>query len=220
MCGQEVFEGDLERISDDLDMPFRIWLRDTLIGEKKNVPGRGGYSGVTLFSRVPFTRSGHEYYHVPESGMTEEKTAETCYETNANGIVWAGIEANNQEYVFVSTHFTWSMADCPNDAQRASFIALKTLLEKLGPHVLAGDLNAPRGQGMWEEFVSLYGKDNMPKEITTTIDQELHRKKGLQLVVDGIFAQAPYTVSDVRVISGVSDHQAIVATVSQQESND
>lgn len=217
LCGQEVFEGDIERISSDLDMPFRVWLRDTLIGEGKNVPGKGGYSGIVLFSRYPLSRVGYEYYHVPESGITEEKTAETCYETNANGIVWASIEVDGREYAFVNTHFTWSVADCPNDAQRVSFVALRNLLEKLGPNILSGDLNAPRGRGMWEEFVSFYGQDNIPKEITTTIDQELHRKKGLQLVVDGIFAQAPYAVNDIRVVPGMSDHQAIVASVSYQE---
>lgn len=217
LSAQEVFEGDLEQISNDLSMPFRIWLRNTLVGEDKNMPGKGGYSGIAFFSRVPFSHFGHEYYHMPESGITQEKTSETYHETNANGIIWVGIEKDEVEYVFVTTHFTWSVADYANDNQRSDFVVLKNLLKKIGPHVFSGDLNAPRGGEMWDNFVSLYGQDNIPTEIHTTMDQDLHKCKNLQLVVDGVFAQPPYQVSNVRVVSGVSDHQAIIASIARLE---
>jgi hypothetical protein len=58
-------------------------------------------------------------------------------------------------------------------------------------------------------------KDNIPPEVTTTLDQEIHGVKGLQFVVDGMFSQPPYVVNNVRVVTGVSDHCALVGEVSR-----
>jgi hypothetical protein len=50
----------------------------------------------------------------------------------------------------------------------------------------------------------------------TTIDQYLHRKPGIQLVVDGLFSTPEYEVAHVKVKSGISDHMAVIATVSRK----
>ena len=78
--------------------------------------------------------------------------------------------------------------------------------------MFCGDFNAPRGGEVFDQLASHYS-DCVPPEITTTIDQELHRAKGLQYVVDSIFSTDQYRLEDVRVQSGVSDHCALIGRV-------
>lgn len=83
--------------------------------------------------------------------------------------------------------------------------------------IFCGDFNAPRGRQIWS-ILSSKLKDNVPNEITTTIDGNIHRAGNLQLVVDGLFTSSNYKVCDVQVISGVSDHCAIVAGIEHSTS--
>ena len=85
-------------------------------------------------------------------------------------------------------------------------------LLNLSDVVFCGDFNAPRGRETWLIIASKL-KDNIPQDITTTIDGHLHRAGDLQIVVDGLFTSKNYKASDVRVISGISDHCAIVANI-------
>jgi len=213
LCLQEVFETDVEQIANDLTMPHFVWLKDTFIDATKSGNGKSGYSGIALFSRTPFSDSGSEYYYMPPNGIALEVDSDSYYETNAQGIVWVCTDIGGECYVFANTHFTWSKVGVMDEKQCSDFEKLKKILEKLPRHTLSGDFNAPRGFGMWEKFVEYYGGDNIPLEHTTTIDPTLHREKNLERIVDGIFAKSPYFVRDVSVVSGLSDHQAIVAHV-------
>ena len=213
LCLQEVLEADLSKIAEDLLMPYHIWLKDILTNASTNSNGKAGYSGPAIFSRTPMFETGNEYYHFPEGGIVLEGEADRYSETNAQGIVWMSTDIGGERYVFANTHFTWSRNGNTSEKQLLDFENLKKILATLPPHVLCGDFNAPRGRGVWEKFIEFYGLDNVPQSITTTIDPELHRVKGLELVVDGIFAKPPYSVKDVRVVSGLSDHQAIVARI-------
>ena len=56
-------------------------------------------------------------------------------------------------------------------------------------------------------------KDNIPKKYKTSLDQNLHRVKGLQYMVDGLFTTPGYKASNVKLVDGVSDHVAIVADI-------
>lgn len=216
LCLQEVFEADKEKIASDLAMPYFIWLKDTLIDKPSNSTGKPGFSGVAIYSRTPIYDTGNEYYHMPVGGITLEiGSAEKRQEMDARGVIWASTDIVGERYVFVNTHFTWS--ESGSAKQCSDFDKLKKILERLSPHILTGDLNAKRGLGLWEKFVEYYGKDNIPSDVTTTIDPMLHRAKNIESVVDGIFSLPPYVVSDVQVVSGVSDHQAIVAHISKRD---
>lgn len=214
LCLQEAFEADLERIASDLAMPHFVWFRDTRIDATKSGNGKEGYSGPALFSRTVLSDVGNEYYHMPQSGIALEMEDPSTYrETNAHGIIWASTDIEGARYVVANMHFTWTDGGVMNEEQRSDFEKLKKILEKLPAHILAGDFNAPRGMGMWEKFVEYYGGDAIPLEHTSTLDPTLHRVKNLERVVDGIFAKSPYFVRDVRVVPGLSDHQAIVAHI-------
>lgn len=217
VCLQEVFEDDQERFARELDMPYYVWLKDTYIDAEKSGAGKFGYSGVAIYSRTPFSASGSEYYYMPEGGISLETGSAPFVGTNAQGIVWASLSCEGAEYQIASTLFTCTAAGAFDENQKQDFQELKKILDRLGAHILAGDLNSPRGRGSWEQFVEYYGEDNIPTDVISTIDPELHRRKGLELVVDGIFAKVPYSVGDVQVVAGLSDHKALVATIEKRK---
>ena len=59
-------------------------------------------------------------------------------------------------------------------------------------------------------------RDNIPPPVTTSIDGPLHRAGDLGLMVDGMFTTQGYEAREVRVVDGVSDHCALVATVARR----
>lgn len=217
LCLQEVFEDDQERFARELEMPYYIWLKDAYIDAEKSGAGKPGYSGIAIYSRTPFSDTGSEYYYVPEGGISLEKGSAPFVDTNAQVVVWASLSYEGVAYQIASTLFTCTAAGVFDENQKHDFQELKKILDRLGAHILAGDLNSPRGRGSWEQFVEYYGEDNIPTDVISTIDPELHRRKGLELVVDGIFATPPYTVGDVRVVSGLSDHKGLVAQIEKKK---
>lgn len=215
LCLQEAFDADLERIKKELGMPFSIWQADVLIDTETNSTGRPGYSGQAILSRHPLTGVGEAYYYMPENGIAlQAKGMVDVRMTNAQGVVWASIEKDGETFTLANTHFTWTPDGFSNAHQETDFVALETILSALPAHVLVGDLNAPRGRGIWEKFSALYDRDNIPSDIDTTIDPELHRFGDLRHVVDCLFTDSKYRVTSVRVVSGLSDHQAVVAEIS------
>jgi hypothetical protein len=61
--------------------------------------------------------------------------------------------------------------------------------------------------------------DQIPVDIKTTLDASIHRSGSKpdfpEFVVDGLFTAGKYKVSDVRVVSGVSDHCALIANIEE-----
>lgn len=216
LCLQEVFEPDLERFQRELEMPFLVWLPDALIDHETNSTGRPGYSGQAILSHQPLTAIGREYYYMPERGIAlQMKQIVDARSTNAQGIVWASLEKDGEIFTIANTHFTWTPDGESNLAQETDFVPLKAILTDLPPHILVGDLNAPRGQRMWEKFGTLYAEDGIPADTETTIDPHFHENKGLRLVVDALFLDSSYRVGSVRIVAGLSDHMAVVAEISR-----
>lgn len=122
------------------------------------------------------------------------------------------IKKDENIYTIAHTHFTWSDKGEASDIQRTDLFKLNALLERHKNFVLVGDFNAPRGREIFNQLSSKY-QDNIPDEITTTLDPDLHRAGSLNLVVDGIFTTELYHTYNVKVISGVSDHCALVANI-------
>ena len=130
-------------------------------------------------------------------------------------LVVADIAKGGQLFRIATTHFTWTpVGHQAEDIQRKDLKALMHTLDSLGELVLTGDFNTARGSEIFDAIAEKY-KDNIPQEYTTTIDKNLHRAGDLQYVVDGLFSTRAYRVSDVRLVDGVSDHMAVVATVSK-----
>lgn len=148
--------------------------------------------------------------------------------------VLSSIEVNKDAvwYRVAHTHFTWSDNGSFTQKQAEDFKQLWPHIENLGEHVLCGDFNSPRKNHANDtihagtstqahEQVNVYSmladqlEDGIPADVTTTLDPELHRAGKLDLVVDGMFTTPTYQIEDIRLVSGLSDHQAVVAQVSK-----
>ncbi len=218
LCLQEAFEADLERFQAELEMPFLAWQPDVLIYKETNSTGKAGYSGQAILSRYPLNETGEEYYYMPEGGiLLEMKEMADVRSTNAQGVIWVSVEKDGEVFTIANTHFTWTPDGYPNAYQETDFVSLQTILAQLPPHLFVGDLNAPRGGGIWERFAALYERDNIPAEIASTIDPAWHRFPHLTHVVDCLFSDAAYHVQGVRIVAGVSDHRAVVAEIERSK---
>lgn len=154
----------------------------------------------------------HTYYAYPDASQPREKRTPN---ERDRILVVVTLSNGDKVYRFATTHFIWTPDGKPDQLQHTALeTLLKVLVEYNDAHgiLLAGDFNAPRGLAIFDTLATHY-KDNIPKEVTTTIDQHLHRAKGLKLVVDGLFSSQNYNVSTVEVVDGVSDHMAILATI-------
>lgn len=213
---QEVLERDLSEFQRQSGLDYAVWLRQEFIDHPTNTGHQSDYSDIALLSRYPLSSQGSKYYYMPKAGISlQAKPMIGARATNAQGIVWASIEKDGETFTVVNTHFTWTPDGYPNEYQETDFIAFKDILSKIGPHILMGDLNASRGRGMWEKFSTLYDQDGIPASTETTIDPDFHKSKSLRLVVDALFADRSYQIQSVEIVAGLSDHKAVVATISR-----
>lgn len=116
-----------------------------------------------------------------------------------------------------TTHFTWTPDGSASDEQRGDMRRMLFGLEKYHDEygiVFCGDFNAPRGGEIFKMMSDVYA-DNLPPHITTTLDLRLHRAAPLFHAVDSIFSTREYSVGNVEVIDGISDHMALFAKVSK-----
>ena len=165
--------------------------------------------GVAILSNRPIT----SYDILYADGNTQETLRVLGDGTHSPVVIMATID----NYLIGATHFTWTEGGSVSDQQRQDIATLLSYLAKTGEFILCGDFNIPRGNEMYLALAKQY-TDNIPPEIMTTIDPELHRanfeQRGkLALVVDYVWSSPTYRVSDLKVISGVSDHCGVVCLV-------
>ena len=209
-CAQEVYESSIPVIAEALSGAAYVYAPMT--GRPKESPPQ--MQGVAIFSRLPVKAQSVRYYvgrpdTVPDSDDNDPLT----YNASNRMVVLCDIEKEGNLFRIGTTHFTWTPDGEPTDEQRSDMKALLTLFDGAEEFVLAGDFNVSRGGELFGVLAQRY-KDNVPPQYTTSIDGNLHRRGQLNRMVDGIFSTPSYTVSDVEMISGVSDHCALVAQIS------
>ena len=209
-CAQEVYESSIPVIAKALSGAAYVYVPMT--GRPKENPPH--MQGVAIFSRLPIKAQSVRYYvgrpdTVPDSDDNDPLT----YNASNRMVVLCDIEKEGQLFRVGTTHFTWTPDGEPTDGQRSDMRALIALFDDAEELILAGDFNVSRGGELFGALAQRY-KDNVPPHYTTSIDGNLHRKGQLNRMVDGIFSTPRYTVSDVEMISGVSDHCALVAKIS------
>lgn len=179
--------------------------------------------GIGIFSRVPSTATDFQHYAGSFDGTTpfDITTQATKHRTERYVLVRTAAEKDGVRYRIGTTHFTWTPDGQPDDFQREDMRALFSVLdeEKEGV-ILCGDFNAPRGGEIFAMLAARYA-DTIPPEYETSIDVSLHRDgktrpELLHRMVDGLFTTPEYEVFDVGLVSGVSDHMAIVADVTKR----
>jgi endonuclease/exonuclease/phosphatase family metal-dependent hydrolase len=172
----------------------------------------GRKQGVALFSKYPIGNVSVEYY-----AKQYEELRNDMHKANKgdyhHALITAIVVINEVEYKVCVTHFPVNYPGLEvSEFQRTCYEKLRTMLAEKGDVVFCADLNCPRGTEIFDD-IAVEFKDNIPKEIETTIDGNLHRAGYLPYVVDCIFTKGKYEASNVRLISNVSDHLAVLADI-------
>ncbi len=168
--------------------------------------------GAGIFSRFPVKNLKIEYYY----GEGKNFSMFVPYTTEGfhRAFVYCDVEKEGTIFRIGTTHFTWSSDGEASELQRTDLKLLLPILEKAGEIVFMGDFNAPRGKEIFDEIAGVY-KDNVPLKYIDSLDDDLHRRRDLKLMVDGLFSTPGYIVSDVEMICGLSDHCALVGNISK-----
>ena len=214
ICMQEMLEEDFELYRSVFNFNG-IYKSQLYIGQHHvNSHFAGKRHGLAIFSKN-IINSGYEYYVGSEENVSksyEEYFSDNKFQEN-RVLVWVDIlDSNKNVFRFCTTHFTITKKGESTPKQFADLDLLFKALEPLGEFILCGDMNAPRGNETFTRLANKY-KDNIPLEYKTSIDQNLHRVKGIMFMVDGLFTTPKYEASNVKLVDGVSDHMAIVADI-------
>lgn len=205
ICLMEVFDTDVEILAGDV-YPHTYFM--------PNCKDFGGVRkwGVAILSRYPLTDTqfhtcGESLSDLPVQGMG----------THIPLILFASVQKEGGVYRVGAAHFTWTPDGSPNDRQRNHMKSLLPFLASQQDFVLTGDFNIPRGNEMYQELARRY-TDNIPSEVTTTIDPHLHRVNTdnpgkLAFVVDYVWTTLTYHATNVAVVQGVSDHCAVKSDI-------
>lgn len=203
ICLQEVLQSNVELLKNELQM-FGEY-EPTLAYKEPN-----DYKGVLTLTNVKPEATLKEYY---AKALGDIPVFNNDLSFNLNRLLLTfQIIKDTIPFKIINTHFTWTHDGKPNDLQRRDFEAMTNLLKSKEEFVLCGDFNMPRGLGLWDELATMY-KDNIPADVISTLDENLHKVKSLRYVVDGMFSTKGYNVSDVRIVNGVSDHKAVVGII-------
>lgn len=209
ICLQEVMEDDYEDIKKQLGYDgiyqFRVAFRPGFY-----VDGRSNREGIAILSRYPINHHSVRAYD-PITDPIPQFT-HSQFDRPDSRLLIAGIDANDALFRVAATHFPWSPMGKVTDDQRQNMADMLEILNEYNDLILCGDFNTPRGDELFDRLAIRY-RDNIPSEVSTTVDQNLHRVKGLQLVVDGIFTTPHYTVENVQILQGLSDHCGVIATI-------
>lgn len=215
ICLQELLEDDFENFKKVLGKQG-IFKTHTRVGEEPHLQDiKEKKGGVAIFANN-IVDSGSIYYEGSEDNLLKTYSEYVTGENNKNSVlVWIDTkDSDGKSYRFATTHVPVTKGGESTPYQLEIIDLLLKELDSLGEFVLCGDMNAPRGKETFSRIAKKY-KDNIPEEYKTSLDQNLHRVKNLQHMVDGLFTTTKYQVSNVKLIDGISDHMAIVADINK-----
>ncbi len=209
-CAQEMLEEDFEMYKKELDMDG-VFAPCRYVRSKSCEESIGKIQGVSIFSKK-IIKSGEEFY------LGTKQEVEKQFDINdfkeSESLIWADIEIRNNIYRIVTLHLPVTEHGQSTQKQLDAQASVFQKIEPLKEFVLCGDMNAPRGNETFRRFTEKY-KDNIPPEYKTSIDQNLHRVKGIEFMVDCLFTTPSYKAENVKLVDGLSDHMAIVAEISR-----
>ena len=217
ICLQELLEEDFLVVKEKTGLQgvFKVHGR-AASGLQRHADIYGKRYGVGIFSKN-IVDSGHFFYWGKEENteVSIEEYVADREKFRSYVCVWADVKNNEGEiFRYAVTHFPVTTKGESSPHQLEILPSFFEGLDTLGNFVLCGDFNAPRGNETFTKIATKY-KDNIPTHYKTSIDQNLHRDKDqkIMFVVDGLFTTEKYTTENVRLVDGVSDHMAVVATI-------
>ncbi|MEM7775670.1 MAG: endonuclease/exonuclease/phosphatase family protein [Pseudomonadota bacterium] len=213
ICLQELEAQDLELFSTRLNVPHVHFVPMCRHPNARDI----GSFGVAVLSKPQLLNPQTLHYYGKGDGtaILDRTSAETRIETTRFAAAAAFVPLGDTAVMFATTHFPWTPDGEPRPFQFEAVESLMSMTDAAAadhPLVLTGDFNAPRGGPIFGRLAAHY-RDNIPAHVTSSLDPDLHRAAPLELMVDGVFSNARCTVSDVALHTGVSDHQAVTATL-------
>jgi endonuclease/exonuclease/phosphatase family metal-dependent hydrolase len=204
-----------------------LGYRTNFLGMRYTIQNDVEYEeGIVFASKLPCAIV-HKYYYQPDYTLAAQPIP-TPKPSMHHGYIIGTVEHEEQWYHIATTHVMVTPDGQPSEHQTQGVKKLLSLLQTEKPHLLCGDFNIPRGvNSLYEEFTKNY-TDTIPVEYTSSLDKNLHRLGKTQnltepifdsYMVDYLFTKPEYTASEVRLQFGVSDHAAIVATISKTTQN-
>ena len=205
VCLQEILDKDFQTFKSILQMDGSFYPQvhignDIHFGIAKNVD-----RGTSLLSNLEIISQEGRYYvqneHIP-----------ICRRWGWDDRVLALMQVQNNEglYNVATTHFEFTRNGEPTKRQLKNMEALLTALQGQEDLIFAGDVNAPRGYKTYGLFRKFFDRDHVPITVASTLDPILHRANHRQYVVDTVLTKGGFTANPVRLVSGVSDHYALV----------
>jgi len=214
VCIQELLEEEFEFYKKELGLNgvFQIWnyFRSPSYGDLM-----GKRQGVAIFTKE-IIESGSVFYAGSKENILkpfDEYMSDENFQKN-KAFVWANVKDGEGEFRIITTQLPVTKEGEVTPYQIEVMNSMLHHLESFEEFVLCGDMNAPRGRQSFSLITEKY-KDNIPPEYKTSIDQNLHKVKGIQFMVDGLFTTPAYKASNVRLQDGISDHMAIIAEISK-----
>ena len=208
---QEVLETDLERIAAVLGLEYVFVPMSNLIEKSIHFDSMGKL-GLAIFAPKIISHRADYYFGSPES-LPKFYPGQIANSMNRI-LLSAKVEVEGKIFNLATTHFTWSGDATIMPEQRRDFKVLGRVLDQFDDLILTGDFNSPRGGAIFDTLAARY-QDNIPENVITTIDKNLHKSgKDIRLVVDALFTTPHYLVNDVQVLDNTSDHKAILAKIS------
>jgi len=178
--------------------------------------------GLCIFSKKPITKTFIERYGGNEGEILrlDESNYRSIHDSIRSSLLVCDIEDGDTTHRIGTTHFPVTEKGSVAEYQRTDMHNLLLLLKKQNELVFTGDFNAPRGGEIFSALASKY-TDNVPGQYESSLDPVLHRAAKdrwdelKDKMVDGLFSTSGYTVNDVEMVCGVSDHCALTATISK-----
>ena len=215
LCLQEIYEDSLSRITALGYTTYFLPCTRTIIKGEERV------HGIALCSRLPTQNLSRAYYRNAE-GPLLDCNHDDILNSVKRGIITADIAAPDGTHTIATTHFTWTPhGEKPDVGQTTDLTELLLLTQNVGPHMLCGDFNIPRYHSPLYDTLTAHYTDAVPTDYASSLDRTKHRlgneteKEHLfdRFMVDYIFTLPPYVASDVKLVFGISDHAAVVATI-------
>lgn len=211
VCLQECFGDTIESLS--RSYPFQLYTPTYVTDQDENglVEGERVW-GEVIMSKVPLINTRMDYF--PMDGYGPDNLPKYGQDNH----VICLLRARVGEMDIGTIHFTWTPKSTITARQRDHMKLLLKLIEQ-EDLILCGDFNIARGNEMYQELTRVM-QDNIPSGVETTVDPLLHYANKstpgkLKLVVDYVWSTPRYKVSEVKVVSGVSDHCAIVCEIAK-----
>lgn len=208
---QEVFKCDLEAIKAASGLKECVFYpQANVVKPNIHLPLRGMW-GIAVFAKEIIDQEAFYYLR----HKNKEISILDDQHPNIIDRVALAVKArvDGQDFRIVTVHFTWSGGATINEEQSKDYAVLQTFLNKFDEMIFCGDLNTPRGEEIWDDLAKKY-TDNIPQNIDTTIDKNLHKSgKDIRLVVDALFTSEHYVAKNVQVVSNTSDHMAVVGEI-------